>query len=41
MGFNELISKLLSFGDGINIIAPQQVKEAVKQKLLSAIKNYE
>ena len=38
---DELISKLLSFGDGINIIAPQQVKEAVKQKLLSAIKNYE
>ena len=38
---DELISRLLSFGDGINIIAPQQVKEAVKQKLLSAIKNYE
>ena len=38
---DELISKLLSFGDGINIISPAQVKEAVKQKLLSAIKNYE
>ncbi|MBR2302500.1 MAG: YafY family transcriptional regulator [Clostridia bacterium] len=38
---DELISKLLSFGDGINILAPQQVKEAVKQKLLSALKNYE
>jgi predicted DNA-binding transcriptional regulator YafY len=38
---DELISKLLSFGDGINIISPPQVKEAVKQKLLSAIKNYQ
>ena len=38
---DELISKLLSFGDGINVISPPQVKEAVKQKLLSAIKNYQ
>jgi len=38
---DELISKLLSFGDGISIISPHQVKEAVKQKLKSALKNYE
>ena len=38
---DELINRLLGFGDGINIISPPQVKEAVKQKLLSAIKNYQ
>ena len=38
---DELISRLLSFGDGISIIAPQNVKDAVRQKLTSALKNYE
>lgn len=37
----ELEQLLLSFGDGIKILAPDSLKEKIKAKLASALKNYE
>lgn len=38
---DELVSRLLSFGDGITILSPEKVKIAVRKKLLAALKVYE
>ena len=37
----ELEQLLLSFGDGIKVLAPDSLKEKIKDKLASALKNYE
>ena len=38
---NELISKLLSFGDGVKILSPKKVSDTVRQKLKAALKTYD
>ena len=35
---DDLISKLMSFGDGIRILSPAEIKEDVKRRLQNALK---